>query len=376
MRAQSSPRIGLDVRLAYYTAGGIARYVRHLATDLPSQSNHLFDYTHFYRHGQPDNFSAAARRVDCRTPAHHWLEKWALSAELLPHRIDLWHAPDFIPPAAGYRHTIITVHDLTFLLYPQFLTAQSRRYYNGQIAWAVKRATAISADSQATKSDLMALLGVPPEKIEVIYLGLDAEFQQVDCGDAGGATVLAQHGLRPGYILFVGTFEPRKNVPGLLRAYAHILHVAPDAPPLVLAGRKGWLFGDTHRLIQELRLEGSVRILPEWPQKHLPMLYQYAGVFVLPSHYEGFGFPVLDAMGCGTPAVVANRASLPEIAGDAGLLVDPDNAEGIAHGILRVLDDSQLRSDMVQKGLRQATRFSWANTAAATLALYRRTLEL
>ena len=363
-------RLGLDVRLTYYTGGGIARYIRSLAAELPALDS-VNEHRHFYRRGHAETFSTVARRVDCWTPAHHRLERLALSVELAPHRLDLLHSPDFIPPLGGGRRSIITVHDLTFLLYPEFLTAESRRYYNAQIAWAVRRAHAISADSHATKADLVERLSVPPEKITVIHLGLDPGFQP----DSGGAAgTVAALGLSPGYVLFVGTFEPRKNVPGLLAAYAALRARLPDAPLLVLAGRRGWLFDQVKQRLGALKLEPYVRFLPEVTEAQLRALYQAAGVLALPSHYEGFGFPVLEAMASGCPAVIANRASLPEIAGEAGLLVDPEAPEGIADALYRVLTETALRETLVAHGLRQARRFTWSATARATLALYRQVL--
>ncbi|MGQ0602632.1 MAG: glycosyltransferase family 4 protein, partial [Anaerolineales bacterium] len=302
-------RLGLDVRLTYYQHGGIAKYIRRLAALLPTlapQHAHL----HFYRRGHTETLSAAAQRMDCWTPSHHRLETVALGAELLPHRLDVWHSPDFIPPRFGYRRAVITVHDLAFLRYPQFLTAQSRRYYNGQVEYAVRRASAIAADSHATKLDLIERLRVPPESITVIPLGLDPEFHPRSAEEVDH--VLAHHKLPRGYVLFVGTFEPRKNVVSLLRAYARLR----AAPPLVLVGNTGWLFEETARTIAELKLDSRVRVIENLPAADLPAVYTGAGVLVLPSHYEGFGFPVLEAMGCGTPVIVADRASLPEIAGD------------------------------------------------------------
>ncbi len=365
-------RLGLDVRLTYYTGGGIAKYIRNLAAALPALAPERA-HTHFYRRKHAETFAAGARRVDCWTPAHHRLERWALAAEVLPHRLDLLHSPDFIPPAAGYRRSVITVHDLTFLRYPEFLTAEARRYYNGQIGWAVRRADAISADSQATKADLMELLAVPEDKVTVIPLGLDKEFRP-DAPDGADAATLGRLGLTRGYVLLVGTFEPRKNVKGLLRAYAQWRGRSPDAPPLVLVGRAGWLFDETLSEIAKLKLEPHVRRLEELPAADLPAVYRAAGVLVLPSHYEGFGFPVLEAMGCGTPVICADRASLPEIAGDAAVLVDPDHPAALAEALGRVLGDTALRAELTVKGLARAKLYTWERTARETLALYDRVL--
>ncbi|HLE29027.1 MAG TPA: glycosyltransferase family 1 protein [Anaerolineales bacterium] len=362
-------RLGLDVRLTYYTSGGISKYIRHLAADLPALSPQ-HEHIHLYRRGHAETFSPRARRVDCWTPAHHRLEAFALAVEAAPHRLDLLHSPDFIPPLGGCRRSIITVHDLTFLLHPEFLTAESRRYYNGQIRRAVRQANAISADSQATKDDLVNLLSVPPEKITVIHLGHDPEFHPLAAEAV--SSVLARLDLSPGYILFVGTFEPRKNVPGLLHAYAQLLRLLPDAPPLVPVGHRGWLFDEAASLVRDLGLEAHVRRLESLPAADLPAVYNGASVFVLPSHYEGFGFPVLEAMGCGVPCVIADRASLPEIAGEAALKVDPASPDDIAEALRRALTDSALREAMRQKGFDQVKKFTWEKTARATLALYER----
>jgi len=364
--------IGLDVRLTYYTGGGIAKYIRRLASDLPALApQHRF--THLYRRKHTTCFSPVARRVDCWTPAHHRFERWALALEVAPHRFDLLHSPDFIPPGWGFRRSVITVHDLTFLHYPEFLTTDSRRYYNGQIADAVRRANAISADSYATQIDLVNLLGVAPNKITVIHLGLDPEFCVLP--ETTVDSVLQALNLTRGYLLFVGTFEPRKNVPGLLRSYALLRQRFPDAPPLVLVGRRGWLFAETMALIQALKLEPRVRLLEELPNADLPAVYNGASLCVLPSHYEGFGFPVLEAMGCGVPTVIANRASLPEIAGEAALAIEPDDAEQLADALYRALTTSALRTELRAKGFEQIKKFTWAATAAQTLALYQRVLE-
>lgn len=308
----------------------------------------------------------------CWTPAHHQLEPWALGAELLPHRLDLFHSPDFIPPRFGARRFVITVHDLAFWRYPDFLTPESRRYYNGQIQYAVRHAAAIAADSTATRDDLIELLNVPAEKITVIHLGHDPAFRPQPAEAV--ADVLNELGLPRGYVLFVGTFEPRKNVPLLLEAYARWRARQPEAPPLVLVGNTGWLFAETHARIAELGLTGQVRILENVPGASLPALYTGAGVVVLPSHYEGFGLPVLEAMGCGTPVVISNRASLPEIAGEAALIVAELTAERLAEALERALGDTALRAELTRRGLERVKAFAWEQTARATLALYQRAL--
>jgi len=295
-----------------------------------------------------------------------------LGLEILRLRLDLLHSPDFVPPAFGMRKSVITVHDLTFLHYPQFMTAESHRYYNMQIAWACRRADAILADSRATSADLVSLLGVSSDKIHVAHLAADRRFQPQDVGDARDA--LVSHDLSPGYVLFVGTLEPRKNLPGLLQAYRLLLdrNQAGDepVPSLVIVGGKGWLYESVFQSVECLDLVSHVRFLHNVPDDCLPALYREASLLVLPSYYEGFGLTALEAMACGTPVVVSNRASLPEVVGSAGITVDPDDPANIAASIGRVLHDGALRRRMRQMGITRAASFSWQKLARQTRSLY------
>jgi glycosyltransferase involved in cell wall biosynthesis len=174
------------------------------------------------------------------------------------------------------------------------------------------------------------------------------------------------------YLLFVGTFEPRKNILGLLTAYAIL---PPDSPPLVIAGNKGWLFDDVHKIVHDLNLTSRVIFLQDFAAADLPALYHGASVFALPSHYEGFGLPVLEAFACGTPVVISDRASLPEIAADAAALCDPNDPASIARAIGRVLDDSAFRKSLIARGRERVKDFSWEKCANETLAVYRKILN-
>lgn len=363
-------RLGLDARLTYYTHGGIANYIRHLVETLPaldSANEYLVIHSRKARQSLP--MPRNARRADCWTPAHHRLERVALGLELLPHRLHLLHSPDFIPPHGPFR-SVITIHDLTFLRYPQFLTADSRRYYNDQIRAAVRRADAILADSHATRDDILELLHTAPEKVTAVHLAPDRRFQPQPSETVEAVT--ARYNLPRGYLLFVGTFEPRKNTAALLIAYAQL---PPDAPCLILLGNKGWLFDETLARARELNLAGRVKFLEDVSGEDLPALYCGASLLVLPSHYEGFGLPVLEAFACGTPAVIADRASLPEIASDAAARCNPDDPASIAAAIRSVLDDSAYRASLIEKGFARVKEFSWEKCARETLAVYRKVLN-
>ncbi|MBK8986760.1 MAG: glycosyltransferase family 4 protein [Chloroflexi bacterium] len=364
--------IGIDARLPFYQMGGISQYTVHLVQAL-AEIDPTNAYTIFHSRRDGRSYlppAANFRRRNLWTPSHHRLERLALAAELLPHRLDVLHSPDFIPPAAGARRSIITVHDLNFIYYPEFLTAESRRYYAGQIAWAVQRADHISADSHATRRDLIEQLGVPPQKVTTIHLAANPLYERPFAPEAIQPT-LSQYNLPRGFILFVGTLEPRKNLPMLLRAYKLLRQETAVDIPLILVGGKGWIYDEIFATIEALGLRDHVRHLSGVYDEQLAHLYHGAGVLVTPSHYEGFGLPALEAMHCGCPVIVSNRGSLPEVAGDAGWLLDPDDKTAWAAALARTLTDSDLRAGMIARGHAQAQTFSWRQTAVQTLALYR-----
>lgn len=365
-------KIGIDARLPYYQMGGISQYVRYLLPALATLDE-ANEYAVFQMGKDGRSLVPAApnfRRRDLLTPCHHRLEKWALSAELAPHRLDVWHSPDFIPPAFGAKRRVITVHDLNFLYFPQFLTAESRRYYNGQIEWACRVADAISADSHATRRDLIERLGAPPQKVRTIHLAANPLYREEYAPEEVAAT-LAKHNLPRGFILFVGTLEPRKNVPTLIRAYHRLRGETAVDVPLILVGGKGWLYDEIFATVADLGLEERVRHLSGVFDRELAHLYHAAGVLVTPSFYEGFGLPALEAQHCGCPVVVSRRGSLPEIVGPAGMMVDdPEDVTAWAETLARVLSDSALRAEMIERGYGQAETFSWEKTAVQTWQLY------
>lgn len=192
---------------------------------------------------------------------------------------------------------------------------------------------------------------------------------------AACAATLARHHLERGFILFTGTLEPRKNVAGLLNAYGALCDRKPSTPPLVLAGRRGWLYDEIFAQIQQLRLGGRVCFVNDLPDEELVALYNAAALLALPSFYEGFGLPVLEAMACGAPVVCSERGSLPEIAGDAALLINPDDIDGLTAAMQRVLEDESLCVQMRERGFLNVRRFSWEKTARETASLYRQVMS-
>jgi glycosyltransferase involved in cell wall biosynthesis len=364
--------IGIDLRLHTYASGGISRYARRLAREmvhlLPPERLTLIPHRR-----EPDPLSLdSVHAYAAWTPPHHRFERWTLGLELLPLGLDLLHSTDFIPPRWGARRHVITIHDLNFLYYPQYLTSEARRYYNDQIGWAVRHADAILADSYATREDLHTLLGVSPERVTVAHLAADEAF--VSLPEDRVRKVLDRYALDPGYFLFVGVWEPRKNLPGLFEALTLLRDRGYDRK-LVVVGRPGWLYQEIFDAVESLDLETTVHFLENLAFDELIAVYNGAIALVLPSFYEGFGFPALEAMQCGIPAIVANRASLPEVVGDAGLLVDPEDPDTIADACERILTDSTLRAALRQAGLARAGQFTWRKTAEITAEVYRSVLS-
>lgn len=364
-------RLGIDARLVHYHQAGISRYCLQLMralADINKEDQFVIFQSRRDRRTLVEQANFQIRPL--WTPSHHPLEQLLLSLELRFTPLDVLHSPDFIPPFRRRCRSIITIHDLAFLLYPQYLTKSSARYY-GQIDQAVRHTDHIIAVSESTRRDIVRLLGVPEPMITVIHEAPRRFFHQLPDVDLR-PRLHQRFGLERDFVLFVGTIEPRKNIPTLLSAFQQLLdHYRPEVD-LVLAGAPGWLTDELHSLVGRLKLDHRVHFLGRVSDQELVWLYNAARVFVFPSFYEGFGLPPLEAMACGAPVIVSNVSSLPEVVGDAGLLFDPTDPTDLTVAIWRLLSDETLRREMIEKGLRRAARFSWQRAARETLELYRR----
>lgn len=284
----------------------------------------------------------------------------------------LWHLrPDitFVPahslPSVFPGRAVVTVHDLGYCFFPEAHPAAQRRYLDQTTRYSAHRATRILADSQATKHDLMAQYHVAEAKIDVVYPGVQ-ELQRAP--DPKIAAAKAKYGLPASYLLFLGTLQPRKNIGRLLQAFARCIESYPNIG-LVLAGKRGWLTAEIDDLLPTLPESVRVRIVMcgYVADEDVTAVYSGALAFVFPSLYEGFGFPVLEAMRCGTPVLCSNTSSLPELGGDAALLVDPLSMDAIADGIAKLISQADLRATLTQRGYQQVAQFTWARAAAQTL---------
>jgi len=367
-------RIGMDARLVHYRQAGISQYTIRLLDELAA-INKDDEFIVFQSRKQRSMLVNAPnfQRRGLWTPPHHRFEQMLLPLELAAVDLDVLHSPDFIPPFRRKCKSVITIHDLNFLLYPHFLTPESASYY-GQIDQAVRKCDHIIAVSESTKRDIIRLTGAPEDKISVVH-----EAAHPICRPLRDGSFLqearARLGISGDFILFVSTIEPRKNVPTLLMAYRQLLDNYHADVSLVLAGEKGWLFNEVFTLVDKLGLRERVRFLGRVSPEDLLWLYNAAQLLVHPAFYEGFGLPPLEAMACGTPVVVSNTSSLPEVVGDAALLVEPTDVDGMTVAVWRVLSDDALREQMSAKGLKRASLFSWRKAAVETMAIYRRLAE-
>jgi glycosyltransferase involved in cell wall biosynthesis len=288
-------------------------------------------------------------------------------------RFDLLHSPAFISPIACPCPRVITVHDIAYLLYPSHFARWWVSYLKLLMPTVLGSAGAVICGSEHSKDELVKTYGLPPTRVHAVPYGVDHQRFRPDA-DLDKAWV-RQLGLREGYILHVSDLSYRKNIPALLRAVAHLRSGRKWGDrQVVLAGSESpGMFGaaEARDVIGQLELQETVILTGRVPDEHLPGLYAHAALLVMPSLYEGFGFPVVESMAAGTPVVASNSSSLPEVAGDAAILVPPQSVEALANAISEVLENGTLSEEMRRKGVKQASRFSWERAAAETVAVYR-----
>jgi len=282
-------------------------------------------------------------------------------------RIDLFHGPDTRLPRRTAARRVATWHDVAALVSDTYADERFRRKKLQRYREVADRADRIIAISKSTRDDIVGLFGVEPARVAVVPLGVSDDFSPRPPGEQDA--VRRALGLDRDFVLCLGAITRRKNTRRVIQAFAQVARERDVL--LVLAGRKGYGWETELAPIEELGLRDRVRLVPHVPAGRLPALYSAARALVFPSLYEGFGIPVLEAMACGTPVVTSNCSSLPEVAGDAALLVDPRDTEAIAEAALRLLDDEALRESLRARGLERARQFPWSRTARQTLQVYR-----
>jgi glycosyltransferase involved in cell wall biosynthesis len=372
-------RIGIDGKVISSRAGGIGTSAFNLVRSCLHTAAAHYPQMEFVIFTGPHTCLEGIQGTNCTIDTRfHGIESSLLRLLLFiprglrAQRIDIFHGLDHIgvPPFAKVGRYVATIHDMIPLLWPQWVTRKHRLVVTAAYYRLRHLVDIVITPSEATKADVVRHLQMDPQRIAVIPWGCDERFHP------GGnpehfAAVQQRYRLPAQYLLFVGTLEPRKNLTALLHAYAMLRAEGCGKDlKLVVAGRTGWLYADIFDTVKTLALDEDVIFTGFVDDEDIPDLYRGAQLFVFPSLYEGFGLPILEAMASGVPVVTSATASMPEVAGDAAILVDPHDPEAIAEGMARVLTEDRLRQAMIQKGLARARCFTWDTVAQNTLKLY------
>ncbi|MGI8589247.1 MAG: glycosyltransferase family 4 protein [Chloroflexia bacterium] len=383
-------RIAIDYTTGVWPGAGVARYTRSLISAL-AEADDRNRYTLFYGgRGLPRDTpeyayltALLARHANLRVrelpgSARRLNVLWnrlraPLPADWLSGGADVLHAPDFVvPPVAGAR-TVVTVHDLSFMVMPEVTDPGNLGYLKRRVPGAARRASRVVAVSEATRRDVIERLGIQPERVMTVPNGVGAHFRSRSPEELArlGPEFRARLGLPPRYLLHVGTIEPRKNLVRLIGAYSRLIAGGHDeGHDLVLAGRRGWMYEPVFAAAEAEGLGNRIHFLDYVLEEDLPLLYNLATVFVYPSLYEGFGLPVLEAMACGTPVVTTRTPALLELSGEAAMLVDPKDEARIAAGIERLLESGEARRNLRQAGIARAALYPWSASAKLMLEVY------
>ncbi len=371
--AESGLHVAINAHLlsgrASYRSAGVHQYIYHLVRHL-GQADDGLRYTVLLGDGSlpPDALLPVLRsrwptgKAPNRVLWEQLVQPWVLRRI----RADLVHGPVFIGPVRAPCPAVVTIHDLSFMRFPEMFRPANRLYLSVLTRLSARRARRLIAVSAHAAAETTRLLGVPSQRIDVIYHGVDSTFRPLPAEAV--ASFRQRRGLPERFMLFVGTLEPRKNLVRLVDAFAR---VGDGGAALVLAGGKGWLYDELFARVEALGLRERV-IFPGFVvSEELPLWYNAAAAFVYPSVYEGFGLPVLEAQACGTPVLTSDASSLPEAAGNAALMVDPYDVEALAAELDRLLTDAALRQELRERGIGHAGQFSWSRTAQQTARVYR-----
>jgi glycosyltransferase involved in cell wall biosynthesis len=302
-------------------------------------------------------------------------EQTTLPEELRRRHIDVFHSPVNVLPLRLPCASVVTVLDLAFMHFPQYFRPARRIYQRTFTTRSAHRATLVVTIAESTKRELVERFATSEERVRVIYPAIDADYQpERDLRRL--AEFCARHDLPKHYLLFLGTLEPRKNLETLVEAYARLRALDESVPPLVLAGAKGWYYQSLFERVQALGLERHITFAGYVSRDEQPLWYAGADLFIYPSVYEGFGLPIAEALACGTPTITSNVSSMPEAGGPVAIQVDPNDREGLAHAMRRVLADPTARERALIEGPRWTRRFTAERMVADYVDVYREAAEL
>ena len=363
-------RVAIDARKLHDY--GIGTYVRNLVNELARQDDDA-EYVLLCAPGDVDVLQALGPRFHprvVRAGNYSVREQLSIPISLAGARVDLFHAPHYVVPPLVTCRFVVTIHDCIHLRFPQYLPNRAALYYARTMMTRAARGSArVLTVSQASKDDILHYLGVPAEKVEVIYNALDTRLASEPTPE-DMARARERFLLTAPYILYTGNIKPHKNVDRLIEAFSILRRQGFDDLKLLIIGDEISKYPNLRRLVHRFQLHQHVRFLGFVPDATLAALYRLASVFVFPSLYEGFGLPPLEAMAAGAPVITSNVSSLPEVVGDAAVLIDPMDAGAIAAAMARVLGDPQLREDLIRRGHERIKAFSWERSVARVRQVY------
>lgn len=355
-------RIGIDIQTTLGQKVGFGYYVENLIKNLKKydQKNEYF----FFR---------PKREKDLSTPERFIWDQITLPYKAKKAKVEVLHQPCFSVPIFYNQKIVVTVHDLISIFFPKNIPFVSCLFFSKWMPFSYKKADKIIAISKQTKKDIQDILSLPSEKIEVIYEAVGEEYKKIN-DQKTLEKIRKKYNLNFDFILHVGTIEPRKNLEFLVKAYAKTLSKFNLKPKLVIVGKRGWYYSGLFKLIKKLNLEKNIIFTGYVEAEDLPILYNLASLFVFPSLYEGFGLPPLEALACGCPVICSNTSSLPEVVGEAGILLAPNDQEAWAFHINKILNNEKLKKGLVEKGFKRSSKFSWKECALKTISVYEKVL--
>jgi glycosyltransferase involved in cell wall biosynthesis len=380
-------RIGIDATPLPKEPVGVGTYIIHLIRALTTVSvEHetqdegfeLFIFCH--RNGLRQIDIPASSRVHWivlsdKKPVHRLMWEQIMLPNLVSRwKIDLLHSLHYTRPVILPCASVVTFHDMTFLLYPHLHTRIKRLFFPLAIRFSAKQSEALIAISESTRADSIRLLSIPSHRIFTVDNGINEEFRPIS-NRVQLEECRQKYRLPREFILYVGLIEPRKNLPLLFKAYARLVRKG-NCPPLVIVGRFGWKYEGINRHLEAFDLRDRVLFTGYLPSQDLPIVYNLAQIFVYPSLYEGFGFPPLEAMSCGTPVITTSVSAMIDHVGDAGILVPPQDEDALLEAMRNLLGDREMQENLSIKGRKRSADFTWKRTAQETLQIYRRVVTM
>lgn len=371
-------RIAIDIQAAAHTRTGVGQFTYHLVKALPRVAGadrytlFLFDFRRRFRDGSLEGGNVSVKRI--RWPGVAVRGLWSAigypPVEQIVGRFDLFHFTNYMIPPMRENRALVTIYDMGFLRHPQYVAPRAMRWPLPHVEESAARAAAVITVSEFSKSEIVSLLGLSPDRVHVVYPGVSPSFEERGF-DPEASAIRAKYGLSNPYALCVGTIEPRKNLPILLRAYArNVSFFRKRGCRLALVGMKGWGTAEVFGTLRRCGLERDVLFTGYVPDEDRIPIYRAAQFAVFPSFYEGFGMPPLEAMAAGTPVLASDIPAHREVLGDAGCFFSTEDEEGLGRRMRELAEDHGLRRGLAEKGKRRASRFTWEASAAELTRIY------